>query len=164
ALIGWVRIPDSLLWTAHIGNSRAYLWRDGTLRQLTEDHTMLNELRKANRLPPDPRDWPSPAVLSQALGSRQPFLAPGFGEWTLQIGDRILFCSDGVSDVLPEQELLAVLSAAGEPQQLCERLAQAVQEKDAPDDYTAILVELRAVSGRERAIQTVQIATEEVKE
>lgn len=163
ALIGWIRLPEYLLWTAHVGNSRAYRWRNGTLQQLTEDHTMLNELRKANRLPANRRDWPSPVVLSQALGSRQPFLSPGFGEWPLQIADRILFCSDGVSDVLSEQQLLAILSETAEPQQLCERLAQAVREKGAPDDYTAILVELKAVSRTERTIQTVQLTMEEVE-
>lgn len=142
ALIAWIRIPELLLWTAHVGNSRAYLWRDGTLQQLTEDHTMLNELRKANRLPSRRSEWPSPAVLSQALGSRQHFLAPGFGEWLLQIGDRILLCSDGLSDLLTAEEINRVVSGSGTPQQICEHLAQAVHQKGLRDDCTAILVEI----------------------
>lgn len=158
ALIGWIRVPELLLWTAHVGNSRAYLWRSGDLRQLTEDHTMLNELRKANRLPANRSEWPSPTVLSQALGSRQPFLAPDFGEWPLQIGDRLLFCSDGISDVLTAQKIQTILSRNDSPQQICEYLARAVRKKGAPDDLTAILVGI--ASNRDvgaKAVQTVQM-------
>ncbi len=156
ALIGWIRIPELVLWTGHIGNSRAYLWREGVLRQLTEDHTLLNELRKADRLPPDPNDWPSPAVLSQALGSRQFVLSPGLGEWSLQIGDRLLFCSDGISDVLTAEEINKILSAAIAPQTACEQLAQSVRRKGARDDFTAIVVRLSEKKAHQ-AIQTVQI-------
>lgn len=156
ALIGWVRIPETILWIGHVGNSRAYLWRGRTLTQLTEDHTMLNELRKANRLPADPKDWPSPTVLSQALGSRQPFLAPGFGEWTLRIGDRLLFCSDGISDVLTDTEIHQILGNILSPQLACEELGRAVRQKGARDDFTAIVVNLE--EGKMRpAIRTVQI-------
>lgn len=140
ALIGWVR--GLTLWTGHVGNSRAYLWREGILRQLTEDHTMLNELRRAHLLPPDPRDWPSPAVLSQSLGSQQPFLSPGLGEWPLRLGDRLLFCSDGVSDILAAEEIHEVVSRPGHARRICEQLARAVRSKDARDDFTAILVKV----------------------
>lgn len=154
ALIGWVRIPQPLLWTGHVGNSRAYLWRNGKLKQLTEDHTMLNELRKANRLPPDPKDWPPSTVLSQALGSRQPFLAPQFGEWVLQIGDRLLFCSDGISDVLTDNEINQILLYAPSPQQACEYLQRATCRKGARDDFTAIVVN---IEGKPREpLQTAQ--------
>lgn len=156
ALIGWVRIPELVLWTAHIGNSRAYLWRNGSLQRLTEDHTLLNELRKANRLPSDPKDWPSPAILSQALGSRQSLLSPGLGEWPLQVGDRLLFCSDGISDVLTDEEINQILSIVPTPQSACEQLARAVRRKGARDDFTAIVVFLEAQEER-RAIHTVQI-------
>ena len=157
ALIGWVRLPELQLWTAHIGNSRAYLWRKGTLQQLTEDHTMLNELRKANRLPANRRDWPSPHVLSQALGSRQPFLAPEFGDWRLEIGDRLLLCSDGVSDILSAQEIQQAIESSAEPQQICQHLAQAVRAKGTPDDMTAILVGIESAIVTETAIQTVRV-------
>lgn len=156
ALIGWVRVPELMLWTAHIGNSRAYLWRDGTLQQLTEDHTMLNELRKANRLPTNPKDWPSSAILSQALGSRQPVLAPGFGEWALQIGDRLLFCSDGVSDVLTNVEINNFLSVDNLPQVICEQLGHAVRQKGARDDFTAIVVNI-GENPKKKTFQTVQV-------
>lgn len=159
ALIGWVRIPELVLWTAHVGNSRAYLWRDGQLKQLTEDHTLLNELRKAKRLPVNPRDWPSPTVLSQALGSNQPFLAPGLGEWPLRPGDRLLFCSDGISDVLSPEEINQTLCAIHSPQSACEQLALAVQGKGAHDDFTAIIVNIEAIQ-RSRATQTVQMEVE----
>lgn len=156
ALIGWVRIPESTLWVGHVGNSRAYLWRGGSLKQLTDDHTLLNELRKANRLPPDPKDWPSPVVLSQALGSRGPVLAPGFGGWTLQIGDRLLFCSDGISDVLTHSEINSLLSSAALPQLACEQLGDAVRQKGARDDFTAIVVNIEE-SPKRKTIQTVQM-------
>lgn len=156
ALIGWVRIPELLLWTAHIGNSRAYLWRDGTLQQLTDDHTLLNELRKANRLPPDPKDWPSPAILTQALGSNYPYLSPGLGEWSLQIGDRLLFCSDGISDLLAVEELNGILGSQVEPQMVCEQLAQSVRNKGARDDYTAIVVYIKPKE-HNKATNTIQI-------
>jgi len=156
ALIGWIRLPELHLWTAHVGNSRAYLWHRGRLQQLTEDHTMLNELRKANRLPANRRDWPSPSVLSQALGSRQPFLSPGFGDWRLEVGDRLLFCSDGISDVLSAQEIQQAFDAFQEPQTICDHLAEAVHSKDTPDDLTAIVVAIEPAVASEVGIQTVQ--------
>jgi serine/threonine protein phosphatase PrpC len=156
ALIGWIRLPELHLWTAHIGNSRAYLWRKGTLQQLTEDHTMLNELRKANRLPANRRDWPSPNILSQALGSRQPFLVPEFGDWRLEIGDRLLLCSDGISDVLAAQEIQQAIESSSEPQTICQHLAQAVRARGTPDDMTAILVGIESSIASETAIQTIQ--------
>lgn len=157
ALIGWIRIPALVLWTAHIGNSRAYLWREGLLQQLTDDHTLLNELRKANRLPDNPRDWPTPNILSQALGTRQPVLAPGFGEWTLATGDRLMFCTDGLSDILPAQDINSILSSANDPQLTCEQLAHAAQKRDASDDLTVVVVEVRSKASLPIAIQTVQM-------
>lgn len=158
ALIGWIRIPELLLWTAHVGNSRAYLWRNGKLRQLTEDHTLLNELHKAGLLPPNRNQWPSPAILTQALGSKRPFLAPDFGEWSLQIGDRLLFCSDGISDVLTAQKIQTIISGNDHPQQICEHLAGAVREKGAPDDFTAIIVMIvPAENGGSKVLEATQI-------
>ncbi len=157
ALISWIRLPEMYLWVAHIGNSRAYLWRRGQLQQLTEDHTMLNELRKANRLPANRRDWPSPNVLSQALGACQPFLSPGFGEWRLEVGDRLLLCSDGVSDVLSAQEIQQAIESSAEPQKICLHLAKAVHTKGTPDDLTAILVGIESPIAPETAVHTIQV-------
>lgn len=142
ALVGWVRIPELRLWVGNVGNSRAYLWRNGVLKQLTENHTLFNELQKANLLPPDPHDWPPSTILTQALGSRDPFLAPALEEWLLNIGDRLLFCSDGVSDVLTDDEINEILSRTTTPHMACEELAQAIRHKGAPDDFTAIVVHI----------------------
>ncbi|MFN7064847.1 MAG: PP2C family protein-serine/threonine phosphatase [Aquificaceae bacterium] len=140
ALIAWVKLPELKLLVAHVGDSRAYLWRKGSLQPLTEDHTLFNELRKANRLPSDPSLWPSRSILTQSLGAGQALISPSIGELFLEFGDRLLLCTDGVWDLLREEEMNQILSEASTPEDACNRIAHMVKNRGAWDDFTAIVI------------------------
>jgi protein phosphatase len=105
--------------------------------RLTEDHTVLNELRQAGLLPEKKGDWPPEALLSQALGAGGP-LGPGIRCEPLQTGDLLLLCTDGVTGVLTDGELMRMAGKQAEPQALCDRIGQVVRERGAPDNYTAV--------------------------
>jgi protein phosphatase len=130
------REPD-VLWTAHVGNCRAYLFRDARMIRLTEDHTILNELRLAGLLPEEKADWPPEALLSQALGAVSP-LAPEVRCETLRDGDLLLLFTDGVTSVLPDAELRRIVDSLAEPQAVCGQIARVVLDRGAPDNFTAI--------------------------
>ena len=93
----------------HVGDSRAYLIRDGTMEQLTEDHSLVNELMKSGKLTPEEADvHPQRAVITRAVGTDPDVDVDTF---TVNARDRDLFllCSDGLTDVLSEDEILDVV-------------------------------------------------------
>ena len=126
---------------AWIGDSRLYLLRGGKLRLLTADHSRFQELVARGVLRPDRVD-PSlrKGALTRCLGFSD-VARPDRGEEALREGDRILLCSDGVSDPLDEAALRGILGG-GSVEEAVEALRRAVDEAGAPDNATAILVEL----------------------
>lgn len=139
-LIAWAFHSPDVLWTAHVGNCRAYRLRSGRLDLLTEDHTILNELRLAGQLPPDRARWPRGNILSQSLGMIDP-VAPDVREWPLEAGDLVFLCSDGVSDVLDDETIQQVLEQANDPEAICREIADLVVRRGAPDNLTALALQ-----------------------
>ncbi len=104
-LVAAVLQEDRVL-IGHVGDSRAFQFRDGCVRRLTEDHLYITEVLG---LPESAApDHPSGHVLAQALGS-QGAVRPTINQFDVRPGDRILLCSDGVHGVLSEPELLEIL-------------------------------------------------------
>jgi protein phosphatase len=126
----------------HIGDSRAYLLRDGELHQLTRDHTLVQSLIDEGRLTADEAaDHPRRSVLVRTLqeGSpAEPDLFPVEG----QVGDRFLVCSDGVTAVLAGDELLEVLTDVVEPADVVDRLIALANEGGGPDNITCVVADL----------------------
>jgi serine/threonine protein phosphatase PrpC len=138
-VVVWIPPPGDIAWIAHVGDSRAYLWRAGQLRPLTEDHTILNQLRRAGVLPPDPEQWPPRSVLSQSLGAR-PVIAPDVNQLALQADDVLLLCSDGLTDMLSEAEVAEQLSASATPADAARALVEAANVHGGRDNITAIVL------------------------
>jgi serine/threonine protein phosphatase PrpC len=110
-------IYDNSLVVAHVGDSRAYLLRRGALVQLTEDQSLLQELVTAGRLrPEEASEYEHSNVILQALGVNQRVF-PVIGWLPLQDGDRIVLCSDGLSDLVAFEELYELLDDEDIPQQ-----------------------------------------------
>jgi protein phosphatase len=137
----------ALLWDggrlglAHVGDSRAYLFRDGELSRITRDHTYVQELVDEGRIDPTDADvHPQRSVLTRALDGRtEPELDLSLRE--VRAGDRYLLCSDGLSGVLSEQTIAETLT---EPdQQLAvERLIDLALRGGAPDNVTCVVADL----------------------
>ena len=110
---------------AHVGNSRAYLARAGTLSRLTTDHTAAR----------------------QALGVGAGDLAPDVQRLRLESGDRVLLCTDGLTETLSDDELRGVIVGTESPAVACKQLVALALERGAPDNVTAVLGRLSRKSG-----------------
>jgi PPM family protein phosphatase len=128
----------------HVGDSRAYLVRDGELRQLSEDHSMVNELIRTGAMSrEDAATSRYRNVITRAVG-----LYPNVRTDTLHVelidGDRILLCSDGLSDMLESQQLLDIM-ADGNLTHAVDNLIQTALHNGGKDNVSVIAIEPEAV-------------------
>jgi protein phosphatase len=125
----------------HIGDSRAYLVTSGTIRQLTEDHSLVNELVKSGQITPEEAVvHPLRNVVTRALGTeRQVEIDMFHCAW--QRGDLLLLCSDGLSGLVGEEEILDVLTRKERPDWKVGRLVDLALEEGGGDNITAVLLE-----------------------
>jgi serine/threonine protein phosphatase PrpC len=131
---------DAKLFGANVGDSRAYLWRNGALNQLSYDQTMANELRHTLQLTDEEiRHYPHQNVLTMAIGSAEEILVMTW-ESALEPGDEILLCSDGLYGPLRDSGIREVLSQSGSVQSRTEALIASAREAGGPDNITAILL------------------------
>lgn len=127
----------------HVGDSRAYLLRAGTLRQLTEDHTLVQRMVRAGEITRREADvHPHRNVLVRSLGT-EPDVEVDEADLGLLEGDRLLLCSDGLTTMITEQQIQAILEAAPAPQDAAERLVRAANRAGGLDNITAVVVEVR---------------------
>jgi PPM family protein phosphatase len=128
---------------AHVGDSRAYLVRDGALRQLTEDHTLVGLLVREGILTPEQaaRDERR-HVIVRALGVADS-VDVDLVELSLEPGDRLLLCSDGLSGPVTDERLAEALVTDAGPEQVVAALVDAAV-RDGDDNVTAILVDVAA--------------------
>ena len=126
---------------AHVGDSRAYLLREGALDQLTTDHTVVGELVRRGRLTPEQAAiHPERSILTRAVGldPRVPVDLPD--PLALRSGDQLLLCSDGLTEAVDDDQLTELLSAAPDGQAACRSLIDAANDAGGPDNITVVLV------------------------
>lgn len=134
-----VRGEDLLI--AQVGDSRAYLVRNGEIRQLTHDHTWVAEAQRAGTLTPEEaRNHPNRHILTRALGADPEVVADLWRE-KLQPGDRLVLCSDGLSNLVSEMEILQQVQRL-EPAKAAEALVALANERGSPDNVTAVVLAL----------------------
>lgn len=134
-----VRQGDSLV-IAHVGDSRAYLLRGRRLRQLTEDHSLVAELvREGSLTPEEAAVHPHRSVITRALGTEEEVL-PDIIALPLEVGDRLLLCSDGVSGLVSDDRLQQVLESAATAQQAAEDLVAEALAHGGDDNATAVVL------------------------
>jgi len=125
----------------HVGDSRAYLFRDGELRQLTRDHSLVEELRRRGQLTPEEaEEHPQRSVITRALGP-EPDVELDVHTHQARSGDVYLLCSDGLSEVLEPEHIAALLSAPAED--ACRALVDAAYLAGSRDNISAIVVRVR---------------------
>jgi protein phosphatase len=142
-------VEDNRATVAHVGDSRAYLWRDGRLRQLTEDHSVPGALLKQGRLTPEEaHHHPHRHVLFRCLGLKPNIEVDIYPSVALRPADMLLLCSDGLWDMLyPADRLAALLTRDDGPQAICRRLVDAANEAGGEDNITVVLVRVEAHHG-----------------
>lgn len=138
----------ALLWTGsqlalvHIGDSRAYLLRDGELFQITHDHTMVQSMVDEGRLSPEEAaSHPQRSLLVRALGQGAD-TTPDMRLHDARRGDRYLLCSDGLSTVVPTRGIHRVLSGIGEPEQAVRELVALANGSGGPDNVSCVVADV----------------------
>ena len=128
-------------WTgvlAHVGDSRAYLWRDRTLTILTSDHSLVGELMRLGQISPEEAEkHPQRHMLMRAVGANQE-LEVDCRSIGLQAGDVIFLCTDGLTNLISDQELAAEFSQNISWEDKFEELRQLTIKRGAPDNFTAL--------------------------
>jgi PPM family protein phosphatase len=128
---------------AHVGDSRAYRYRDGTLEQLTTDHSLVGELVRSGRLTEEEAAvHPHRSVITRALGTEADV---DVDTRTIDLlpGDLVLICSDGLSAMVRDDEIVRLLEATnGDPHDAAEALVAAANEAGGEDNVTVVLFEL----------------------
>lgn len=130
---------------AQVGDSRAYLYRGGALRQVTMDHSFVSELMREGRITAEEAEaHPRKSVITRAIGSR-PEVEPDIFEEVLEAGDIYLVCSDGLSGMLSDDDMAEMI--AGVPAHpdkadldaLCRRLIDGANENGGTDNISVVL-------------------------
>lgn len=137
-VVAAVFIQDRLV-LAHLGDSRAYLWRGGTLTQLTSDHSWLQEQIDAGQISADAAAQSGLGhLVTRALGVAER-ARPTLREQVLEAGDRILLCSDGLSDLLAASEIAALLATSDALTEQAEQLIARANALGGHDNISVIL-------------------------
>ncbi|MEU8569164.1 Stp1/IreP family PP2C-type Ser/Thr phosphatase, partial [Streptomyces pathocidini] len=145
----------ALLWTGrrlglvHVGDSRAYLLRDGLLTQITQDHTWVQRLVDEGRITEEEATThPQRSLLMRALGSGE-HVEPDLSIREVRAGDRYLICSDGLSGVVSHQTLEDTLAGYQGPHETVQQLIQLALRGGGPDNITCIVADVLDVDGSE---------------
>jgi protein phosphatase len=143
ATVALVDVRAGTIAIGHVGDSRAYRLRDGVLEQLTADHSLVAELVRSGRLTEEEAvDHPHRSVITRALGTDPDVDVDAL---TVEIapGDLYLICSDGLTHMLPDADVLATATAGeGDPDRMAALLVEAANRAGGEDNITVIVFEI----------------------
>ena len=129
------------LYVVNIGDSRAYILREGEMTQLTVDHTYVNKLVSAGTLSKsEARRHPQKNIITKALGSTK-HADPDFYRFDLHEGDRILLCTDGLHGELTDDEIAAILKKKKDLNSVCGSLVDTANKNGGHDNITVICID-----------------------
>ncbi len=131
---------------AHVGDSRAYLLRDKKFSRLTRDHSWVEEQMRAGALTPEvARDHPWQNIVTRALTGTPGLEVEVAENFQLDLADRLLLCSDGLTTVLSDEAIATVLTGDLGLQNVCEELIRQANEQGGPDNITVVLIDVDAL-------------------
>lgn len=132
-------IKDNQLYWASVGDSRLYIYRDGLLRQITTDHSMVQELLTAGEITKDEMlSHPQRNLLTRAVGVDE-VLEVDSGIESILPGDRILLCTDGLSGYVTDDVIASALQSSDDNMMVVESLMDTVYEAGAGDNVTIVV-------------------------
>jgi PPM family protein phosphatase len=135
------RIDGGSALIAHVGDSRAYLFRDGMLRQLTTDHTLVDRMVKVGEITEAEAEvHPHKNVLTRALGTDEQ-VEVDEDSIALLDGDRLVICSDGLTGMVTEDQIQAILENSDHPQQAADRLVKAANRAGGIDNISVVVLD-----------------------
>jgi PPM family protein phosphatase len=142
----------------HVGDSRAYRVRDGKLEQLTEDHSLVNELMKSGKLSAEEAEThPQRSVITRALGTDPDVDVETYTIETRE-GDLFLLCSDGLTSMVGEADILSLIERnRGDLEQTARALVQAANRGGGDDNITVVAFEIAADGAGDETEETMRL-------
>ncbi len=137
-------LNDNKLHIANVGDSRAYLIKNNRIKQLTEDHSKVAELVRWGAITKEEaRVYPGRNIITKALGTTESVEAD-IKTISMKTGDYILLCTDGLTDVLKDEEIrdIIIISSNGSIDEKCKKLINQANEKGGGDNVTAVLINI----------------------
>lgn len=155
-----VHVGEHELTVVHVGDSRLYRWREGELERLTTDHTLVEELVRQGRLTAEEAEGhPQRSIITRALGP-EAAVHPDAFTVPARDGDVYLLCSDGLSSMVPDPEVAAVLEEAPDLAAAARTLVDAANAAGGRDNITVVLLRLAETGGpADVAAETTQVGT-----
>lgn len=127
-------------WVGHVGDSRAYLIRSDDIIRLTEDHSLVAEWVAAKLITAEQaRFHPRRNIVSMALGT-EGHIHPAISHHLLKEDDCILLCSDGLTEMLSDSEIVRIVNTGLSPEDTCQELVDCANQKGGTDNITTVLV------------------------
>ena len=143
-------LENERLVIAQVGDSRAYLLHHGKLQQLTRDHSLMADMIEAGQLTPEEaRHHPQRSVITRALGS-DPNTRPDMYEINVETGDRLLVCSDGLSSMIEDEQIEAVMRRVPDPQRCASQLVNEAIAAGGHDNVTVIVSNVTGFAEKRR--------------
>ncbi|MBI4211843.1 MAG: serine/threonine-protein phosphatase, partial [Deltaproteobacteria bacterium] len=144
---------------ANVGDSRVYFLRNNQLSQLTDDHSLVGEQMRAGFLSPtDMRSHRFKNVITRSVGFQQD-VEVDLTVQQVQVGDRFLLCSDGLSNMVEDHELQDIL-IHNAPHEACERLVDVANARGGDDNISVIIAEVKALSNTKSLSEESTIESE----
>lgn len=128
----------------HVGDSRAYIVRENEFIQITQDHSIVAALIESGTITPAQADLhPQRSVITKALGI-EPIVTPDLTEVKLLVGDRILICSDGLTSMIEDDQILDQLKKHKTPKECANNLVNLANEAGGNDNITAVVIDVKS--------------------
>jgi protein phosphatase len=139
---------NDTLFVAHVGDSRAYLYREGNLHQLTRDHTLVEDLVRGGAVKVEQAALhPFRHIVTSSVGGSSQQVRIDLHRLQLQAGDTLLLCSDGLTEMVNPQEIRQVLRGDGNPELWCQELIKCANEAGGKDNITVVIARYSAPDG-----------------
>ena len=145
-------LDDGSVAIAHVGDSRAYLFRDGELTRLTQDHSLVDELVRRGKLTEEQAaEHPQRSIITRALGP-EPEVEVDTWTYPVRRGDVLLLCSDGLTSMVPEERIRQVLASSDSLDELADRLIREANDAGGRDNITVVLTRVEEVENGAPAV------------
>ena len=148
---------------AHVGDSRAYLFRDGELRRLTQDHSLVDELVRRGKLTEEQAaEHPQRSIITRALGP-EPDVEVDTWTYPARAGDVLLLCSDGLTSMISEERVAEILASPATLDRTADELIAGANEAGGRDNITVVLFRVEEVGEDGDAEQATMVAGPEAR-
>jgi protein phosphatase len=142
-----IALQDRTAFLGHVGDSRAYLMRDGAVTQVTDDHSLVEQLVREGRLSPEEaQNHPQRAIITRALGIDAQVEVDTY-RVDLHPGDRLLICSDGLTNMLSDDTIAGTLRRHADPQQAADTLVDMANQAGGDDNITVVILDALSDGG-----------------